>query len=230
MHLIVFVKGYKLRRQIARALKNRSRAIASAVQRYNELAVRVPGPPRPSIDVHDVLEYVSVGQFDILRIKDRGILRQPWIRPSTREASIAYFKVRKAREELARTAVEARRLATYMRDVESVLKSLVSRLAEEGDPLAHQVQRRLQWYEYAHAVHRRRLESLEAKGVDCRCGVALCPLDPTAPGTHPQPRENSRSRLGADADTETESDSEEENEARGEEQETVYHVADDDVS
>ena len=90
--IVFFIRqGYRQRTQIAKALKAHSQAIRTAVARYNQAAAGLP-KPRPSIDVSQVLEYVFIGEFDLLRESRFDILEKPWARPAACEALSAFFK------------------------------------------------------------------------------------------------------------------------------------------
>ncbi|KAF9033498.1 hypothetical protein BDZ89DRAFT_909016, partial [Hymenopellis radicata] len=58
--------GYKLRKHIANALKTRSHAIRTALEKYNAAAL-VFYPPKPTLDWDQVIEYGFLSDFDLLR-------------------------------------------------------------------------------------------------------------------------------------------------------------------
>ena len=63
---LMCVIGYKLCRQISKALQRRSEAIRKAITRYNIQAAAL-NPPRPSISWKDITQYTFLGEFDLLR-------------------------------------------------------------------------------------------------------------------------------------------------------------------
>ncbi|KAF8587248.1 hypothetical protein K439DRAFT_854298 [Ramaria rubella] len=93
--------GYKLRAHIARAMKARSQAIRTAIKHYNDAAM-ARRPARATLDPKDVLDYVFLTEFDLLRDARDDIRNQPWARAPERLASVAYFKIRRSLEEKAR--------------------------------------------------------------------------------------------------------------------------------
>ncbi|KAG6821969.1 hypothetical protein H0H92_015871, partial [Tricholoma furcatifolium] len=58
--------GYKLRKHIGKALKARSQAIRSALDRYNDAATLM-SPPRASLSWNEIIEYAFLADFDLLR-------------------------------------------------------------------------------------------------------------------------------------------------------------------
>jgi exonuclease VII small subunit len=60
-----FKIGYKLRRQIGKALQRRSEAIKNALNRYNVQAAKLT-PPRPSLSWKEIVDYSFLGEFDLL--------------------------------------------------------------------------------------------------------------------------------------------------------------------
>ncbi|KAG2034071.1 hypothetical protein BDR03DRAFT_870823 [Suillus americanus] len=58
--------GYKLRKHIAKALQTRSIAIRSALNTYNSIASSMY-PPRQTLKWEDVVEYMFLADFDLLR-------------------------------------------------------------------------------------------------------------------------------------------------------------------
>lgn len=133
--------GYKLRTHIAKALKARSQAVRNAVKGYNDAATSL-SPPRQALEVGEVLDYVFLGQFDILRDSSHGIQEKVWTRPAQRVASDMYFKIARAREELVRLDIEAHWLQTYIRDRSLKVQRCINELALSNPTLAHQLQLR----------------------------------------------------------------------------------------
>ncbi|KAF8575614.1 hypothetical protein K439DRAFT_1369517 [Ramaria rubella] len=126
---------YKLRVKIAQALKAWAGAIRTAIEKYNQAAEALPEPRSP-LDVKDVLEYVSLGEFDLLRDSRHQLREQPWARPGERDALNIYFKILRSEEELERVCIEARRLHTYMIDEATYMRSILSKLEEAESALA----------------------------------------------------------------------------------------------
>ncbi|KAF8519506.1 hypothetical protein BU17DRAFT_75910 [Hysterangium stoloniferum] len=138
--------GVKLRTQIAKGLKARSQAIRTAVNNYNTAAACI-SPPRDPLDIT---------QFDLLRDGSQDIFHKPWIKAAEREASIAYFKIQRAHEEIQRLNIEISRLKTFICDEEHELA------------LAYQLHKILLHWKAINTIHYRRYSG--GKGIGIRKG------------------------------------------------------------
>ncbi|KAJ6565152.1 hypothetical protein DFH09DRAFT_1314957 [Mycena vulgaris] len=107
--------GYKLREKIGKALKTRAVAIQRAIAEYNSAAA-VLTPPRQQLNWAQVVETVSLAEFDFLRDTRTDIRTLPWADPARREAMALYFGIKRSNEEIDRLNVEIRRLLTFMID------------------------------------------------------------------------------------------------------------------
>ncbi|KLO06443.1 hypothetical protein SCHPADRAFT_917527 [Schizopora paradoxa] len=154
--------GYKMRKHITKALKSRSKAIRTAVKKYNSAAIRLV-PPRPELDIDDVLEYVFIAQFDLLRDSRGNVLQQEWARPAAREATSIYYKLLRSKEEIRRLNIEVRRLSTFIDDSERAMAAAVAWLKIHRPPLADQMQRRLDLHRAVNNKQRVRLAELTGK-------------------------------------------------------------------
>lgn len=134
-------RGYKLRRQIGKALKARSKAVSSAVKRYNDAAGKLN---RPILEVEEVLSYVFLGQFDLLRDSRNEIMKKPWSRNAEREAAVKFFKLERAREEIRRLTVELRRLHAYSTTTSARMNVIIADATGRDPLLAFQLQKREQ--------------------------------------------------------------------------------------
>ena len=130
--------GYSLRKHIGNALKARSVAIRTALDRYNAAALAL-APPRQILDWDQVVEYAFLSDFDLLRDAHQYIRRKPWATPAARLAIDKAFKLERAEEEVARLNIEVRRLATYIRDEDICLRAKERELSDSLPALAHQV-------------------------------------------------------------------------------------------
>ncbi|KAG6808231.1 hypothetical protein H0H92_004952 [Tricholoma furcatifolium] len=151
--------GYKLQKHIAKALKARSQAIKSTLERYNT-AVSQLIPPRRQLEWNEVVEYAFLADFDLLRDCCQNISERPWARPSARLAMDQYFRIERAREEIQRLNIEIKQVVTHMRDEEAFLLRCEQQLKETDPILAFHVRRyckeRTRFYE----AHRRRFNKL----------------------------------------------------------------------
>jgi len=57
--------GYKMRTSIWKALKRRGKAIRTALDKYNKLAMQM-NPPAPILDWKNIVNYTFVSEFKIL--------------------------------------------------------------------------------------------------------------------------------------------------------------------
>ena len=130
--------GYSLRKHIANALKARSFAIRTALDRYNAAALALV-PPRQVLDWDQVVEYAFLSDFDLLRDARQDIRRKPWATPAARLAIDQAFKLERAEEEIIRLNIEVPRLATYIRDEDIYLRAKEAELSPTNPALAHQV-------------------------------------------------------------------------------------------
>ncbi|KAJ7048972.1 hypothetical protein C8F01DRAFT_1003511 [Mycena amicta] len=117
---------------IAKALQARSKAVKTALIRYNE-AARTLVPPRPLLTWEEVVNYAFLADFDLLRLAREDIREAAWTRAGAREAMDQHFRILRAEEERVRLNVEIRRLVTYMRDEERFLVHQEGKLEEEGE-------------------------------------------------------------------------------------------------
>ncbi|KAK7007335.1 hypothetical protein R3P38DRAFT_3281563 [Favolaschia claudopus] len=152
--------GYKLRKHIAKALQVRSKAVKTALDRYNDAATALD-PPRPQLSWEEIVNYAFLTEFDLLREGRQDIRTEAWAQPAGRVAMDQHFKLLRADEEIARLNLEIRRLITHMQDETAFLLHHQRRLVKEGDAaLAHQVHLyRMERGRY-NDLHRERLQKL----------------------------------------------------------------------
>ena len=148
-----------MRKHIAKALRVRSQAIRTAIDRYNAAALALK-PPRSALQWDRVIEYGFLAEFDLLRDTRQDIRTKPWATPEGRFAMDSHFKMLRAHEEIDRLNIEIRRFVTFLRDEDHFLQEKEKDL-EVGDPaLAYQVHvHRMERGRFT-AVHLRRLEQI----------------------------------------------------------------------
>jgi hypothetical protein len=127
-----------MRKHIANALRARSRAIRTALDKYNAAATALV-PPRQLLDWEQVVEYAFLSDFDLLRDTRQDIRNRPWATPAARLATDQAFKLRRAKEEIKRLNIEIRRFATYMRDEDTYLRMKEDDVRQFNPALANQV-------------------------------------------------------------------------------------------
>ncbi|KAJ3558554.1 hypothetical protein NP233_g11487 [Leucocoprinus birnbaumii] len=136
--------GYKLRKHIRNALRQRSQAIRNAIDEYNAAAAELKPP-----------------HFTLLRDCREDVTQRIWARPTSRRLMDQYFKTVRAREEIVRLNVEIRRVITHMHDEEQFLRAKEAALAPKDAYLAHQIKKlRLERTRF-NEIHARRFAKLK---------------------------------------------------------------------
>ncbi|KAF8575936.1 hypothetical protein K439DRAFT_1298191, partial [Ramaria rubella] len=127
--------------------------------RCNSVAATLK-PPRAQLDVQTVLDYVYLAQFDLLCESWHLLPELPWAQPAEREATTAYFKLARSREEVERVNIEVTQLCTYMDDEEEYLLRHVERLQVSDPEIGHEILQHLQWLMDVNHIHRQRIHRL----------------------------------------------------------------------
>ncbi|KAF9018849.1 hypothetical protein BDZ89DRAFT_1094016 [Hymenopellis radicata] len=128
--------GYKLRRHIASALQNRSKAVRKALERFNHAAKELG---RKTLVWDEVVEYSFLSDFDLLRDTDSNVLERPWSTHSARQVLDNDFKLRGAASEIQRLNIEISRHIAYMQVEDDYLQRSVVRTAGGNPHLANQI-------------------------------------------------------------------------------------------
>ncbi|KAJ3841772.1 hypothetical protein F5878DRAFT_658209 [Lentinula raphanica] len=151
--------GYKMRRHLGKALKNRSKAIQEAVSAYNSAAAKL-SPPRDALDYDDVVEKAYLSELDFLKDTRSNVRDRIWAVPANRVLMAQYFKLYRAWEELDRLHIEIKRLLTYMKEEKEYLLAIESHVATTNPHLAYQIS--LHQWERAryNDLHRTRLRKI----------------------------------------------------------------------
>ncbi|CDO74657.1 hypothetical protein BN946_scf184832.g1, partial [Trametes cinnabarina] len=137
--------GYKLREKIGNALKTRAQAIRTALTAYNREATAL-SPPRPELSWTDVMNMVSIGEFDLLRDSRQDIRSLPWAQVVNRDGMNTYFKVKRAREEINRLNVEMRRLFTALVDEHVDYHHAIEQVKSSDAALAYELAQRQRYH------------------------------------------------------------------------------------
>lgn len=189
-------------------MQRRSEAIRNALSRYNVQAAALD-PPRPQLSWKDITEYSFLGEFDfmlsysdttehsflgefdLLRHSRTDIRELDWTKPAHREATVKYFKLCRAHEEIARLNVEVRRLRTAIHDEAVQMMTVITELLVLDLPLAHELQRQWKAREAVNAVHTFRLDRITlqpgfsgSRGIGQRVGAITAALEPTNTISH----------------------------------------------
>ena len=124
---------------------------------------------RPILDFQQVIEYSFLSNFELLHQTHNNITQQPWAQPLIRNAMISWMKTERAKEEIKRLNVEARRLKTYIRD-SSLAQRRSIRLLHQTDPaLAAELQ---EHYDTQSSIGA--LLSQQLRKMECLSGFTGC--------------------------------------------------------
>ncbi|KAL6299353.1 hypothetical protein BKA93DRAFT_819932 [Sparassis latifolia] len=107
--------GYKLCEKIGKALKTRAEAIKKALAEYNCCALEL-SPARPTLTWSEVMDMVSLADFDLLCDARQDIHTLPWAQWANCQVMNTYFNIQRACEEIERLNVEISCLFTSLVD------------------------------------------------------------------------------------------------------------------
>ncbi|RXW14344.1 hypothetical protein EST38_g11508 [Candolleomyces aberdarensis] len=125
--------GYKARTLLAKAMRTRSRAIQSAVNKYNRAALDIGRSD--TLDFAQAAKYSFVEEFELLKNSHADLSDARWKEPVIREAMKRHQRIQRAREEIIRVNIEIQRIYTAIQDEREEMTMVESRLKAEGDPL-----------------------------------------------------------------------------------------------
>ena len=112
----------------------------NALSRYNEAADALN---MPQLTWEEVVDYTFLAEFDILRDTRAEVRSRPWTRPTYRLAMDKFFKIQRAREEIPRLNMEIRRLITWIRDENRVLRAEEESLRNTNGKTEEQIEKDL---------------------------------------------------------------------------------------
>ncbi|KAF8332283.1 uncharacterized protein EI90DRAFT_3122714 [Cantharellus anzutake] len=122
-HCAAISTDYKARQQILSLVSKRGKTLQSTINKYNALAASM-SPPRTKLTWKEVtdLNFIS----DIVTLCGREDIREkPWAKPLFRNATRAWCKLQRAREEIETVVIEANRLGSFVRDEEAHLQKII---------------------------------------------------------------------------------------------------------
>lgn len=109
-----------------------------ALQRFNEEAEKLQ---RRTLTFKEVLSYTFIAEFDLLRDSPDDIRNQPWTAPAVRQGMIWHLKMERAKEEMERVTVEAKRLRTWISNSRTQRQAIIHSLRSSKPDLAMELQR-----------------------------------------------------------------------------------------
>ena len=95
---------------------------------------------RPVLDFQQVIEYSFLSDFELLHHTHNDITQRRWAEPLIRNAMISWMKIERAKEEIKRLNVEARRLKTYIQDSSITQRHTIQHLRQTDPALAAELQ------------------------------------------------------------------------------------------
>jgi hypothetical protein len=134
-----FQIGYRLCRQIGKALQRCSEAIKNAISCYNMQAAKLD-PPHLPLTWKEIVNYSFISEFDTLRHSHSDVRSQPWAQTVCREAMVKYLKLCHAQEEVARLNIEIHHLRTSIHDEMIHTQRTISLLLTTNTELAVELQ------------------------------------------------------------------------------------------
>ncbi|KAK7063342.1 hypothetical protein R3P38DRAFT_2756286 [Favolaschia claudopus] len=153
---------YKIRTHIAKAMQVRSKAVRSAVSRYNRAAAALT-PPGRSLKEEDIIEHGFLAEFDILRDIRGHIVSHAWATPAARTLLDSYHKLKRAKEEIQRLNIEIKRFVTYMDDEKELLLKTRREVEQDNPILAFFIRRHGHQRGRFNTIHMEKLRELAAK-------------------------------------------------------------------
>ncbi|EIW82668.1 hypothetical protein CONPUDRAFT_51967, partial [Coniophora puteana RWD-64-598 SS2] len=154
--------AYKMRMSISKAVERRSTAVRTALANYNKLAATMD-PPAVKLTWREIIDYSFSSELDILKHSffQPDVRDQPWAKPVNRDIATKYFKTVRAREEINRLNVEARRLHAWIIKENTDLENHRKRLEQTNPLLAVALTHRYSARIRINKVHLSRLVVLE---------------------------------------------------------------------
>lgn len=132
--------GYKQRKAIGKAIKTQSKALDTALRKYNTLAASFT-PPRQQLTMKTVQEFGHLSEFELLRESCReDVTQKAWAqegnREGNREMTQCQLRLARAREEIVRLDVEVQRTLAFMADDLKARENVTRVLERENRNLA----------------------------------------------------------------------------------------------
>ena len=92
-------------------------------------------PPCQPIKWKEITDYTILGEFDLLRHSRSNIRQEHWSQPVYREATVKYFKLCRAHEEVARLNIKICHLCTAIHDESKHVEQVIAEYLAKDDPL-----------------------------------------------------------------------------------------------
>ncbi|KAJ2923545.1 hypothetical protein H1R20_g13546, partial [Candolleomyces eurysporus] len=125
--------GYKTRVTLAKAMRTRSRAIQTAIGRYNCAVVALGRSD--TLDFARAAQYNFVEEFELLKHSHADLTGVRWKEPRIREAMKRHQRIKRAHEEIKRLHVEILRVYSAIEAEHDHFKHTLRKLEEDQDPI-----------------------------------------------------------------------------------------------
>ena len=103
-----YLLDYKVRELISHTLKTRGNAIHTALNKYNNIALKMD-LPATILQWRHLMEYSFISKFELLKHAHShcDITTEPWALPLNREMALKHHKINRAHEEMHRIHYKA---------------------------------------------------------------------------------------------------------------------------
>jgi hypothetical protein len=149
------------------------------ISQYNTQVAKLT-PPRPPLSWKEIVDYSFLGEFDVLWYSRNNVNNQPWAQVLHRKATVKYFKLCHACEEVIRLDIKIRCLRTFIHDETILTPNVISMLSTSNPPLATELQQRWYLHNAVNHLHIQHLDAIEkSHKLTGLCGVGrhLSPPD-----------------------------------------------------
>ncbi|KAJ2929278.1 hypothetical protein H1R20_g7813, partial [Candolleomyces eurysporus] len=125
--------GYKARVTLAKAMRTRSRAIQTTINKYNRTVVALGRSD--TLDFARAAQYNFIEEFELLKHSHADLTNVRWKEPRIREAMKRHQRIKRAHEEIERLHVEILRVYSAIEAERNHFKSTLLKLKESQDPI-----------------------------------------------------------------------------------------------
>ncbi|KAG1816412.1 uncharacterized protein BJ212DRAFT_1271798 [Suillus subaureus] len=139
----------------------------------------------------DTTEHSFLGEFDLLCHSHTDICELDWTKPAHCEATVKYFKLCCAHEEITQLNVEVHRLCTAIHDEATQMMTVITELLVLDPPLVHELQWQWKACEAVNTVHTFQLDRITlqpgfsgSRGIGQQVGAITAALEPTNTISH----------------------------------------------
>ena len=137
-------------------MHRQSDAVKKAIKQYNNQA-ELLDPPTLPISWEEIVEYAFVGEFDILCITWSDIWQEKWTKKSYRDATMKYYKLSRAQEEIKRLNIEVGWLRSFIYKETEHTEHVIEEISHDKPSWAAELCR---WWILQSSVNRIHLQCL----------------------------------------------------------------------